>query len=78
MKKAFVVMIFGYWGRGATLQEAASNCVKQGANKRDRAIARLILGDDKPTVDSMGSIWFDKDAENIVLGNDFRLGSLLK
>ena len=78
MKKAFIVMVFGYWGRGPTLQEAAALCLKQGANKRDRAIARLIMGDDKPTVSGCGDIWFDEKAENIALGNNFKLGALLK
>jgi len=75
---AFVVMVLGYWGRGATIKEAAFKCKSQGASVNERAIIRLILGDDKPEVNGSGSMLREQGSVNVIIGNGFKLGALLK
>jgi hypothetical protein len=77
-KQAFLVLVQGYWGRGETLRKAAEACRKAGGQPKDRAIARLVLGDDKPAVTDGGYMERSGDSEMIVIGNGFKLGALLK
>ena len=77
-KMSFMVLVQGYWGRGETLRKAAEACRKEGGRPKDRAIARLVLGDDKPGVTDGGYMVRSGDSEIIVLGNGFKLGALLK
>jgi hypothetical protein len=77
-KKSFLVLVQGYWGRGPTLKEAAMACRKSGGQAKDRAIARLVIGDDKPSVTGGGYMERDQGSELIVIGNGFKLGALLK
>ena len=77
-KQAFLVLVMGYWGRGETLKKAAEACRKVGGQPKDRAIARLVLGDDKPGVTDGGYMERSGNSEMIVIGNGFKLGALLK
>ena len=78
MKKCFLVLVLGYWGRGDTLKKAAFQCKANGAKNTERAVAFLIVGDDTATVDSMGCIVRDVGSENITIGAGFKLGQLTK
>lgn len=77
-KRAFVVMVLGYWGAGLTVEAAAKKCLDAGASRRDKASLRLILGDDKPEVDSNGFLLRDQGSESIYMGMGFKLGDLAK
>ena len=77
-KKSFLVLVMGYWGRGETLKKAAEACKKVGGQPKDRAIARLVIGDDKPGVTDGGYMERDADSEMIVIGSGFKLRDLLK
>jgi hypothetical protein len=77
-KMSFLVLVMGYWGRGDTLKKAAEACRKVGGQGKDRAIARLVIGDDKPGVTDGGYMERSGDSEMIVLGNGFKLRDLLK
>lgn len=58
--EAFVVIAFGYWGKGASLKEAADKCHKSGAGKRAKAVAYKYTGEPealaKVTVTDSGTI----------------------
>ena len=71
-------MVMGCWGRGSTIAEAATNCKKSGGRALDKAILRLIIGDEKPFVDNCGYINYVKNAELINLGNGYKLNQLIK
>jgi len=75
---SFMVIVFGYWGRGKTIKEAAENCKKQGAKAANKAVVRLILNDDKPSLTSYGYMEREAGSENITIGDGFTLGALLK
>lgn len=76
MKYAFLVMVMGYWGRGKTIDEAAKNCLKQGAGRKDFAVLSLVIGDDTPEVDSQGWTIREQGSENNVISKT-TLGKLL-
>lgn len=75
-KRAFVVMVLGYWGAGTTVEAAAKKCIDAGASRRDKASLRLILGDDKPEVDGHGYLVREQGSECIYMGMGFKLGDL--
>jgi hypothetical protein len=75
--RAFLVYVFGYWGRGTTLQVAAQNCLRSGGRRKDIASAKLVLGDTTPEITSSGMIETDPGATVIPLGGGFKLGALL-
>lgn len=74
---SFVVMVFGSWGRGKTLKEAAVKCAEAGGNKKDRAIVRLVYGDASPSVTSGGYLERTQDSQMFIIGNGFKLGQLM-
>lgn len=74
----FIVMVVGYWGRGNSLPEAARNCKANGCRVSERAAAWIITGDDKASVNDRGYIERAPNSENIMIGNNFKLGQLLK
>ena len=78
MKNSFLVLVMGYWGRGNTLKKAAEACRKSGGQVKDRAIVRLVIGDDNPIVTPTGYIERDSYTELVIIGNGFKLGHLLK
>lgn len=79
MKMAFLVQSLGYWGRGATVKEAAKQCHKAGASSKGDAVVHLIIGDDKPEISSDGmDILLQKGSKIILIGHFFSLNTLLK
>lgn len=94
MKKIYIVAVLGYWGRGKTLKEAATQCVKAGGRKNDKALVWLVLGDDNAGIDTQGRSyheeyakwnvpqWDGNDAkiktEMEIIGKGFSLGSLIR
>jgi hypothetical protein len=77
-KQSFLVLVMGYWGRGETLKAAAARCQRVGGRPNDRAIVRLVLGDDKPAITDGGYMERDGDSEMVVIGSGFKLRDLLK
>ncbi len=53
MKKQYLVQCPGYWGRGYTLLEAATNCLKAGASRRDKCVVEIYT---HPTQDPSPSV----------------------
>lgn len=78
-KKTYVVVVFGYWGKGSTVAEAATNCFKAGAGKTDKALIYLYSGEGEKeiTVDGMGNIHYPLTMESFRIGNGFKLGNLM-
>jgi hypothetical protein len=77
-KKSFMVLVMGYWGRGETLKKAAEECKRVGGQGKDRAIARLVIGDAKPALTDGAYMERDGNSEMIVIGSGFTLRDLLK
>ena len=76
MKRCFIVMVLGYWGRGKTIKEAAQNCAKSGGRRTDRTVVKLILNDETAEVGSNGYLIHDNGSEIIDIGNGLKLGQL--
>lgn len=86
VKRCYLVMSgSGYWGRGKSLKEAAAVCQENGANKTDRCIARLVLGDDTAEISESGRLIRELPPELEAvefypvfdIGTGFKLGQLL-
>jgi hypothetical protein len=43
LHKVFVVITFGYWGRGASIEEAAKNCWDAGSPKNLDVVGRVLV-----------------------------------
>lgn len=77
MKKTFIVMVFGYWGRSkVSLKDAAQQCHKAGGGRTNIASAKIILGDDDARI-SDGHIEYNQGSEVVELGIGFKLGHFL-
>ena len=77
-KQTWFVITLGCFGRGANLTEAATNCLKAGASKSDRASVQLIVGDDDARFHSIFSIEFKQAATSIFVGAFPNLGCLVR
>jgi len=79
MRKAFMVQVLGYWGRGKTLPEAAQNCYRAGASRNDSTIIDLIIGDETPEIANQGmTVLLADGAQVIRIANGLRLHQLLR
>lgn len=79
MKTAFIVQSLGYWGHGATVKQAAEQCLKAGASKGDKTVVDFFVGDDKPTIAHDGmTIQYLAGTQQYHIGSGFSLGSLLR
>jgi hypothetical protein len=67
----------GYWGRGKDVEEAAKNCIKEGASRSHNASVLLIVGDTTAEVNSHGYIIRAAGSHNIRVISRVRLGALL-
>lgn len=76
MKKTFLVMVSGYWGRGQSLKEAALQCERAGGRRMDTAVATLVIGDNTACINGL-SIEYAQGSEVIELGKGYRLGHFL-
>lgn len=58
MKNAFIVTADTYWGRGATIREAATRCKAHGGRMTPREVTTIyfVAGDDVPEVNGVGGI----------------------
>ena len=71
-KRCFIVTVYGHWGRGETLRQAAVSCSKSCRGvPGGRADAFLIIGDDEATVIST------LGPKSIIIGEGFTLLHLL-
>lgn len=59
---AYLAFVLGYWGRGKTLLEACERLKAAGARNTDMVIVKLVIGDDKPSVNSEGRIEYSNKA----------------
>jgi hypothetical protein len=81
LRQTYFVLVLGYWGKGATLKEAAENCRKQGVGLKERTVCKMIVhtGEHDETdfyVDRSGSINYFGAC--VPIGNGMPLGALLK
>ena len=56
--KKFVVLAFGYWGKGDTIKEAKKNCMKEGCKAKEKMVA--FAGDKSIGVTGYGCVQADK------------------
>ena len=75
---SFIVVSLGYWGRGNTLGDAAQNCLRAGARRKDDCYAQLVIGDDKPEITSGGMLEREQGSDVLRIGNLFKLSVLLR
>ena len=64
----------GYWGRGATLEEAVKN---SKAGRAEKVFGYVILNDAKPTVDGFGTACSSSASHQVSLGKIGTVGSVL-
>jgi hypothetical protein len=67
----------GYWGRGKTVEEAASVCAREGASRTHPASVLLIVGDETAEVNEGGYVVRDAGSYNITVIGRIKLGALL-
>lgn len=80
MKQKFLVMTLGFWGRGNTLREAAQNCLRSGASRKQSAAVKLYLHpeeDPDPELLNALQIAYTAGSQVIDIGSPFKLGQLL-
>ena len=72
----------GYWGKGATIGDAARALHQQGAGKSDLIVCRIVFNDENCYINDMGGVNYGgQDAPNAWCLNAFvcgTLGSLIK
>jgi len=82
MKKSFLVQMLGYWGRGATIQEAALNCSKAGASGKDITVIDLFTNpttEPEPRITSGGMMYeAAAGSDRIRIAKGIKLSVLLK
>lgn len=88
MNHLFVVVTLGYWGKGATLSQAAQNCLEAGSRKNEPALARLIISptplpdlEQQVSVNGLGDILYPNTCDVIALfspkNSRVKLGNLI-
>jgi len=78
MKHIFIVMVVGYWGKGESIKLAALKCKKSGANSSDKALIKMVTGDETAYVDDYGAINHKMGAEVIHIAKFIPLSVLTK
>lgn len=82
----FIVVAEGYWGKGATIEGALAQCVRQGGTRCKKKYLVYLIGD-RTGVDSMGSFVTDRNDDGSytsqvllarVTGTDVVLDELLE
>lgn len=78
-KRCFFALALGYYGRGATLDEALFNLRKAACPRHEPIAVDLFIGDDKPTVINGGlNIEYNPGAIRIRIGLFKSLGAALR
>lgn len=67
-KQTFLVYGHHTWGRGATLAEAARQCIKAGCMPREKVFATLVVGCSTAEMDEAGRIGMDSGSVLISIG----------
>lgn len=75
--RSFIVLTLGYWGRGKSVAEAAKECRKNGAQKSQAAVVKMIIGDETPEVDRDGYLIHDAGSECYDVLWNVKLGALM-
>lgn len=68
----------GHWGRGNTLQSAATNASNAGASKAELCVGVLVLNDNTPAVNQAGSVISNSDSAQLNIGAVGTIGSILR
>lgn len=67
----------GHWGRGSDLASACDTAKKAGAGRTAKVMGWLVLNDEKPYVDQMGTANASSTATLLNLGMVGTIGSVL-
>lgn len=76
-QQVFLVMVDGYWGRGTTIKSAAERCLESGGKRTDKALVKLVIGDNAPSITEGGMLSRKPGSEVVAIGYWFKLGQLL-
>ena len=77
-QRIVVITNGGHWGRGETILDAAKEAKKAGASRSEKASVVLILNDEKPYVDGMGTVNSASQSASFTIGIVGTIGSILK